>query len=97
MSVISYEAAVLEVYSNKALQNSPAYAAYEVEGDELAGDLSSFALANAIYAGLVEGHASEVGSPRPRKHVKSQSTKLTRALDPDFCSSQRHGQRFKEL
>ncbi|KAM0789650.1 hypothetical protein ACM66B_000452 [Microbotryomycetes sp. NB124-2] len=64
VSVISYEAAVLEVYPNKVLQNSAGYAAYEVEGDELAGDLSSFALANAIYAALVEGHASEISARR---------------------------------
>ena len=52
----------MEVYSLKALQASPAFAAYEVEGDELAADMSSFAMANAIYAALVEGHAAEVRS-----------------------------------
>lgn len=62
VSVISYEASAIEIYSNSALTASPAFAAYEVEGDELAGDLSSFAMANAIYAGLVEGYASEVSA-----------------------------------
>ncbi|GAA5848808.1 uncharacterized protein RHOBADRAFT_65967 [Rhodotorula graminis WP1] len=64
LSVISYEAVSLDIYSMKALQGSPAFAAYEVEGDELAGDLSSFALANAIYAGLVEGFAAEISARR---------------------------------
>jgi len=64
VSVISYEAVSLDIYSPKALAGSPAYAAYEVEGDELAADLSSFALANAIYAGLVEGFAAEISARR---------------------------------
>ncbi|GAA6006030.1 hypothetical protein JCM10207_007316 [Rhodosporidiobolus poonsookiae] len=64
VSVISYEAAALEVYSTAALQASPSFAAYEVESDELAGDLGSFALANAIYAGLVEGYAAEISARR---------------------------------
>ncbi|KAK4054294.1 atp3 gamma subunit of the F1 sector of mitochondrial F1F0 ATP synthase [Microbotryomycetes sp. JL221] len=64
VSVISYEATVLEVYPNKALQGSTGFAAYEVEGDELSGDLSAFALANAIYAALVESHASEISARR---------------------------------
>lgn len=64
MTVISYEASALEVYSAKSLEGSPAFAAYEVESEELAGDLSSFALANAIYAGLVEGYAAEISSRR---------------------------------
>lgn len=64
LTVISYEASALEVYSAKSLEGSPAFAAYEVESEELAGDLSSFALANAIYAGLVEGYAAEISSRR---------------------------------
>ncbi|KAM0756119.1 ATP synthase F1 gamma [Meredithblackwellia eburnea MCA 4105] len=64
VSVISYEAAFFEIYPLKALQASPSFAAYEVEGDELAADLGSFALANAIYAGLVEGHAAEISARR---------------------------------
>lgn len=64
LTVISYEASALEIYSTKALEASPAFAAYEVESEELAGDLSSFALANAIYAGLVEGYAAEISARR---------------------------------
>ncbi|KWU42330.1 ATP synthase F1 gamma [Rhodotorula sp. JG-1b] len=64
LTVISYEASALEIYSTKALEEAPAFAAYEVESEELAGDLSSFALANAIYAGLVEGYAAEISARR---------------------------------
>ncbi|GAA6002806.1 F1F0 ATP synthase subunit gamma [Rhodotorula paludigena] len=64
VSVISYEASALEIYSPKALAASPAFAAYEVEGDELSADLGSFAMANAIYAGLVEGYAAEISARR---------------------------------
>ncbi|BGP17199.1 hypothetical protein JCM10213_006002 [Rhodosporidiobolus nylandii] len=64
VSVISYEASALEIYSTKALQASPAFAAYEVESDELSNDLGSFAMANAIYAGLVEGYAAEISARR---------------------------------
>ncbi|GAA5890785.1 hypothetical protein JCM6882_000662 [Rhodosporidiobolus microsporus] len=64
LSVIAYEAGSLEIYSTKALQGAPSYAAYEVESDELSGDLGSFALANAIYAGLVEGFAAEISARR---------------------------------
>lgn len=64
LSVIAYESAVVELHSLKALEASPAFAAYEVEGDELAADMSSFAMANGIYAALVEGHAAEVSARR---------------------------------
>jgi F-type H+-transporting ATPase subunit gamma len=60
VSVIQYEATFTEVYSLKALQASPAFAAYEIEADELATDMASFAMTNAIYHALVEGHAAEV-------------------------------------
>ncbi|GAA5859864.1 hypothetical protein JCM8547_004362 [Rhodosporidiobolus lusitaniae] len=64
VSVIAYEAGSLDVYSTASLQASPAFSAYEVESDELAGDLGSFAMANAIYAGLVEGYAAEISARR---------------------------------
>lgn len=63
-SALEYESTTTDIYSTKALQASPSYAAYEVEGDELAADMSSFAMANAIYAALVEGHAAEVSARR---------------------------------
>ncbi|EJU01478.1 ATP synthase gamma chain [Dacryopinax primogenitus] len=63
VSAISYEAAVIEVFSEETLKNSPNFRVYEME-DDVTRDLSEFALANAIYATLVEGHASEQSSRR---------------------------------
>jgi hypothetical protein len=85
LSVISYEASALEIYSTKALQGSPAFAAYEVDSDELAGDLSSFALANAIYAGLVEGYAAEISARR--NAMENASKNAVRALRTHFAAS----------
>ena len=59
-SQISYEAVVMEVYNAAALNKAPKIAAYEIEEDTYAADLADFALANSIYAALVEGHAAEV-------------------------------------
>ena len=42
---------------------SPGFKAYEVE-DDTAKDLAEFALANAIYTALVEGHAAEISARR---------------------------------
>ncbi|KAL8279746.1 hypothetical protein RQP46_007841 [Phenoliferia psychrophenolica] len=64
VSVITYESAFFEVYSNAALAASPSFAAYEVESDELLKDVASFSMANVIYAALVEGHAAEVSARR---------------------------------
>lgn len=61
VSSISYEAAIMEVYNGKALAASPKFAAYELE-DTNVDDLASFALTNAIFATLVEGHATEIVS-----------------------------------
>jgi F-type H+-transporting ATPase subunit gamma len=44
------------------LKNFPAgFQAYEME-DDVVKDLSEFALANALYAALVEGHAAETNA-----------------------------------
>lgn len=61
VSSIAYESAIMEVHNAAALKASPKFAAYELEDDALVGDLANFALTNAIYACLVEGHAAEVG------------------------------------
>ncbi|EPQ50800.1 ATP synthase F1 gamma [Gloeophyllum trabeum ATCC 11539] len=63
ISAISYEAATLEVLTENALKESPGFKAYEME-DDFTKDLSEFALANAIYAALVEGHACEISARR---------------------------------
>jgi len=63
VSAISYEATIVEVFSEETLKNSPNFRVYEME-DDSTRDLAEFALANAIYAALVEGHAAEQSSRR---------------------------------
>jgi len=64
VSPIAYEADIIEVYNAKSLTKAPNFAAYEVEDDGMVKDLSDFALANAIYVALVEGHAAEISARR---------------------------------
>ncbi|WVR08310.1 ATP synthase F1, gamma subunit [Kwoniella sp. DSM 27419] len=63
LSAISYEAGVTSVISAKALQAAAGFQAYEMEED-VSKDLAEFALANAIYTALVEGHAAEISARR---------------------------------
>ncbi|WVQ75241.1 ATP synthase F1, gamma subunit [Cryptococcus sp. DSM 104548] len=63
VSAISYEAGVTSVISSKALQEAAGFQAYEMEED-VSKDLAEFALANAIYTALVEGHAAEISARR---------------------------------
>jgi F0F1-type ATP synthase gamma subunit len=61
---IAYEAEVMEVYNANSLTKAPNFAAYEVDDDLTVKDLADFALANAIYVALVEGHAAEISARR---------------------------------
>ncbi|TCD60136.1 atp3 gamma subunit of the F1 sector of mitochondrial F1F0 ATP synthase [Steccherinum ochraceum] len=63
VSAISYESAVVEVDTEKMLKDAPGFKAYEME-DDVTKDLAEFALANAIYAALTEGHACEQSARR---------------------------------
>ncbi|TYJ56839.1 ATP synthase F1, gamma subunit [Cryptococcus floricola] len=63
VSAISYEAGIASVISAKALQEAAGFQAYEMEED-VSKDLAEFALANAIYTALVEGHAAEISARR---------------------------------
>ncbi|KDN49244.1 ATP synthase F1 gamma [Tilletiaria anomala UBC 951] len=63
ISAIAFESHIMEAYSEQALRNAPSFAAYEQEEDTTK-DLAEFSLANAIFAALVEGHASEINSRR---------------------------------
>ncbi|CAG8766765.1 16771_t:CDS:2 [Racocetra persica] len=62
-SVISYEAETIPVYAVSTFSKSGKFDAYEIEDDVLE-NLQEFALANSIYWGLAEGHASEMASKR---------------------------------
>lgn len=63
ISALSYEAAITSVFGEESLKNSPNFKSYEME-DDATKDLAEFALANAVYAVLVEGHAAEINSRR---------------------------------
>jgi F-type H+-transporting ATPase subunit gamma len=63
ISAISYEAHETTLVSAEALRTAPGFQRYEME-DDVSKDLSEFALANAIYALLVEGHAAEISARR---------------------------------
>ncbi|KAI9242298.1 MAG: ATP synthase subunit gamma [Podila humilis] len=62
-SAIAYEATPVRNYSSDALKASEGFAAYELDDDVLQ-NYSDFLLANNIYWGLVEGHASEMSAKR---------------------------------
>ena len=78
VSMVSYEPTTVTVYSEDIFEKSPKFSAYEIEDDVLT-NLKEFALANAIYWALVEGHACEVGS------LSSM------VANSDFCTTKCHG------
>ncbi|KAI9631742.1 putative ATP synthase gamma chain mitochondrial precursor [Dioszegia hungarica] len=63
VSAIAYEPAVNTVITAAALRQAAGFQAYEMEEDS-SNDLAEFALANAIYTALVEGHAAEISARR---------------------------------
>lgn len=63
VSALSFEAASIEIQTEASLREAPGFKAYEME-DDVVKDLSEFALANALYATLVEGHAAETNARR---------------------------------
>ncbi|CCU99877.1 unnamed protein product [Malassezia sympodialis ATCC 42132] len=63
VSSISFESTVVPVYSENALLEAPKFGAYEME-EGTAKDLAEFSFTNAVFAALVEGHASEINSKR---------------------------------
>jgi len=63
VSALSYEAAFVEVQTEKILKDAPGFKSYEME-DDATKDLVEFSLANAIFAALVESHAAEQSSRR---------------------------------
>lgn len=61
VSMLSYEASTVTVYSEDIFEKSPKFYSFEIEDDVLT-NFKEFALANAVYWALVEGHACEVCS-----------------------------------
>lgn len=85
VSAISYDTVFLDVYSTDKLAASPNFAAYEVDDEQMTKDLSSFALANAIYAALVEGHAAEISARRnAMDNASKNATEMINTLQMQF-------------
>ncbi|KAG0180701.1 atp3 gamma subunit of the F1 sector of mitochondrial F1F0 ATP synthase [Apophysomyces sp. BC1034] len=81
VSVISYEADSIPIYSEETFKASPNFAAYEIEDDVLA-NLQEFNFANSVYWALTEGHAAEMCAKRAAmenatKNAGEMITKLT--------------------
>ncbi|KAI0911852.1 ATP synthase F1 gamma [Ustulina deusta] len=63
INATSYEATIVEAFSEEAIANSPNFSAFEVD-EELLPNLREYALANSIYWALAEGHACEISARR---------------------------------
>ena len=72
VSSISFDTTIMPVYGKRALLEAPKFGAYEQEED-VTNDLATFSLTNAIFATLVEGHASEINSKRNAMDNASKS------------------------
>ncbi|CAJ2500945.1 Uu.00g037980.m01.CDS01 [Anthostomella pinea] len=63
INATSYEATVIEAFSEEAIAASPNFSAFEVD-EELLANLREYALANSLYWALAEGHACEISARR---------------------------------
>ena len=66
----SYEATPIEAYSEEAITQSSNFAAFEID-DETLPNLREYALANALYWALAEGHACEQSARRNAMDVSA--------------------------
>lgn len=69
---MAYESAELVVVSEKSLREADSFKVYEMEED-VTQDLTEFSIANAVFAALVEGHASEISA---RRNAMDNATKV---------------------
>jgi F-type H+-transporting ATPase subunit gamma len=63
INATSYEATIVEGYSEEAISQSANFSAFEIE-DEVLANLREYALANSLYWALAEGHACEQSARR---------------------------------
>ncbi|GAA94605.1 uncharacterized protein L969DRAFT_48622 [Mixia osmundae IAM 14324] len=85
VSAIAYESDIIEVYNAETLAASPKFAAYEIEDEGMQNDLASFALANAVYQALVEGHAAEITARRnAMDNASKNATEMIGKLQMQF-------------
>jgi F-type H+-transporting ATPase subunit gamma len=59
----SYEATILEAFSEEAIANSANFSAFEID-DEVLTNLREYALSNSLFWALAEGHACEQSARR---------------------------------
>jgi len=59
----SYEATIIEAFSDEAIRASPQFSQFEFD-DEVLGNLREYAFANSLYWALAEGHACEQSARR---------------------------------
>jgi len=63
INATSYEATPIEAFSEEAIVNSPNFSAFEID-DEVLSNLREYALSNALFWALAEGHACEQSARR---------------------------------
>ncbi|KAE9381799.1 putative ATP synthase subunit gamma, mitochondrial [Stipitochalara longipes BDJ] len=63
INATSYEATPIEAFSEEAIVASPNFAAFEID-DEVLSNLREYALSNALFWALAEGHACEQSARR---------------------------------
>ncbi|KAH6897125.1 ATPase, F1 complex, gamma subunit domain-containing protein, partial [Thelonectria olida] len=63
VNATSYEAELIEAFSEEAITQSPNFSAFEVD-EEVLGNMREYGLANSLYWALAEGHACEQSARR---------------------------------
>jgi len=88
----SYEATPIEAFSEEAITQSPNFAAFEID-DEVLGNLREYALANALFWALAEGHACEQSARRNAMDVSADNSldMWTRKLTQEQNASKNAG------
>ncbi|KAL2312245.1 ATP synthase subunit gamma, mitochondrial [Schizosaccharomyces pombe] len=71
-SAVSFETVMKNLYTTKAISESPNLSAYEAS-DEVHQPLMEFAFANAIFSAMAEAHCSEMSSRRNAMENASKS------------------------
>ncbi|KAF7845847.1 hypothetical protein BT93_L0361 [Corymbia citriodora subsp. variegata] len=83
----SYEPTPIEAYSEEAITQSPNFAAFEIDDDTLP-NLREYALANALFWALAEGHACEQSARRNAMDVSNAQGEPA-STSTDMCRTHR--------
>jgi len=63
LNATSYEPTIIEAFSEESIKESPNFAAFEIDDEQL-GNLREYSMANSLYWALAEGHACEQSARR---------------------------------